>query len=61
MPDIDITTQGMAKLLSNLNVPKAAGQDSLKPIVLKRLCQVIAPAISIIFQISLDSGTVLSD
>ena len=40
---------------------KAAGPDYLRPIVLKELGQVIAPAISIIFQISLDSGTVPSD
>ena len=50
MPDIVISTSGVAKLLSNLNVSKAAGPDSLRPIVLKELCQVIAHAISIIFQ-----------
>ena len=61
MPDIDISTSGIAKLLSNLNVSKAAGPDSLRTIVLKELGQVIAPAISIIFQVSLDSGTVPSD
>ena len=61
VPDIDISASGIAKLLSNLNVSKAAGPDSLRPIVLKELSQVIAPAISIIFQISLDSGTVPSD
>ena len=61
MPDIDISASGIAKLLSNLNVSKAAGPDSLRPIVLKELGQVIAPAISIIFQISLDSGTVPLD
>ena len=61
MPDIDISTSGIAKLLSNLNVSKAAGQNSLRPVVLKELGQVIAPAISIIFQVSLDSGTVPSD
>ena len=61
MPDIDISTSGIAKLLSNLNASKAAGPESLRPIVLKELSQVIAPTISIIFQISLDSGTVHSD
>ena len=35
MPEIDISTSGIAKLLSNLNVSKAAGPDSLRPIVLK--------------------------
>ena len=57
MPD---TTAGVAKLLSNLNVSKAAGPDSVRPLVLKELCQVITPVITIIFQTSLDSGTVPS-
>ena len=61
MPDIDISTLGIAKLLSKLNMSKAAGPGSLRPVVLKELGQVITPAISIIFQVSLDSGTVPSD
>ena len=61
MPDIDISTAGVAKLLSNLNVSKAAGPYSVRPIVLKELSQVITPVITIIFQTSLDSGTVPSD
>ena len=61
MPDINISNSGIAKLLSNLNVSKAAGPDSLRPMVLKELGQVIEPAISIIFQVSLDSGTAPSD
>ena len=61
MPDIDISTAGVAKLLSNLNVSKAAGPDSVRPIVLKELSQVITPVITIIFQTLLDSGTVPSD
>ena len=61
MPDIDISTAGVAKLLSNLDVSKAAGPDSARPIVLKELSQVIIPLITIIFQTSLDSGTVHSD
>ena len=61
MPDIDISTAGVAKLLSKLNVSKAAGPDSVRPIVLKELSQIITPVITIIFQTSLDSGTVPSD
>ena len=45
----------------NLNVSKAAGPDSVRPIALKELRQVIAPVITIIFQTSLDSGTVPPD
>ena len=33
MPDIDISTAGVAKLLSNLNVSKSAGLESVRPIV----------------------------
>ena len=60
MPDI-ITRAGVTKLLSNLIVAKAAGPDSVRPIVLKELGQIIAPVATIIFQSSLDSGIVPSD
>ena len=58
MPDIDISTSGIPKLLSNLNVSEAPGPDSARPLVLKELSHVIAPVISIIFQTSLDGGSV---
>ena len=61
MPDIDISTAGVTKLLSNLNVSKAAGPDYVRPIELKELSEVITPVITIIFQTSLGSGTVRSD
>ena len=61
MQDFDISTAGVAKLLSNLNVTKAAGPDAIRPIVLKELSQVVAPFITVIFQTSLDSGTVPTD
>ena len=61
MPDIDISTAGGAKLLSNLNVSKAAGPYSIRLIVLKELSQVITTVTTIIFRTSLDSGTVPSD
>ena len=61
MPELDISTAGVVKLLSNLNVSKAAGRDSVRHIVLNELNQVIASVITIIFQTSLDSGTVPSD
>jgi hypothetical protein len=37
MPDITITSEGIAKLLLNLNPNKAAGPDEIKPRVLKEL------------------------
>ena len=53
-----ISTAGIKKLLSDLNVSKAAGPDAIRPIVLKQLSQEISPVAALIFQISLDSGTV---
>ena len=58
MKDIVISTAGVTKLLSDLNVSKAAGPDAIRPIVLKQLSQEISPVIALIFQTSLDSGTV---
>ena len=58
MQDIVISTAGVTKLLFELNVSKAAGPDTIRPIVLKQLCQEISPVVALIFQTSLDSGTV---
>ena len=61
MPDTKISVNGVAKLLSNLNIAKAAGPDAIKPVVLKELSTVIVPAVSVIFQASLDQGTIPND
>ena len=61
MPEIKISTNGVANLLSNLNIAKAAGPDTIKPVVLKELSHIIAPAVAALFQKSLDEGTVPSD
>ena len=57
MKDIVISTAGVTKLLSDLDVSKAAGPDAIRPIVLKQLSQEISPVVALIFQ-TLDSGTV---
>ena len=49
MHDIEISPAGVAKLLSNLNVAKAADPHAIRPI--QGLSQVIAPAVTVIFQI----------
>jgi hypothetical protein len=61
MSDITVTCEGIAKLLLNLNPNKEAGPDEIKPRVLKELATEIAPILTIIFQISLESGVVPSD
>ena len=57
MPDIDISLNGLLKLLKNLKPGKAAGPDKLKPLLLKELRDEIAPIIKVIFDKSLQTGT----
>ena len=59
--DIEISVNGVAKLLSNLNSAKAASPDAIRPIVLNELSNVIAPIVTAIFQKSLDTGKIPSD
>ncbi len=61
MPEIIISKAGVIKLLTNLKADKAAGPDQIKPIVLKELRHEIADIITIIFQKSLESGTIPRD
>ena len=61
MPEIYIAAEGISKLLKNLQPDKAAGPDNIKPIVLKELHQELAPALKVIFQLSLTSGTLPDD
>ena len=51
----------VVKLLKDLNPHKAAGPDQIKPLVLQRLRDVIAPILQVIFQRSLDTGRVPKD
>ena len=61
MPDLDISLNGILKLLKNLKPGKAAGPDQLKPLLLKELRDEIAPIIKIIFEKSLQTGKLPSD
>ena len=61
MPDITVSLNGVLKLLKDLNPHRAAGPDQLKPIVLRRLWDVIAPVLQVIYQKSLDTGRVPND
>ena len=55
MESITVSTNGIAKYLKNLNPYKAAGPDQIKPQVLQRLRDVIAPILQVIFQRSLNT------
>ena len=51
----------MIKPLSNLKPNKAAGPDSIKPVVLKQLKTEIAPVICLFFEKTLQTGKLPSD
>ena len=61
MFDILISANGIIKLLQNPNDYKAAGADSIKPVVLKNLSNEIAHFLAILFQKSLVTGQVRKD
>jgi len=60
--DLTISREGVEKRLSNLNIAKASGPDSIPcRFFLKELSFEIAPILSAIFQQSLKDGVVASD
>ena len=61
MPEIKIDHNGVLKLLSNLKPDKAAGPDSIKPVVLKQLKIEIAPVICLLFEKTLQTRQLPSD
>ena len=58
MSDINVTTEGVEKLLKKLNPSKASGPDNIHPKVLKELHSELAPGVTAIFQQSFRQGTV---
>ncbi|MEW8547734.1 MAG: endonuclease/exonuclease/phosphatase family protein, partial [Candidatus Thiodiazotropha sp.] len=61
LDNIDITLNGITKLLKDLNPNKSPGPDNLGPRVLKELAEDIAPILLVIFQKSLDTGEIPED
>ena len=61
MPDIVITEEGVPKMLKNLNPHKAVGPDEISPWVLRNTAEEIAGALTILFQLSLDTGIIPED
>ena len=61
IPEIVIKEEGVKKLLEELNPNKAAGADEITTWVLKTTAEVITPALTVIFNSSLDSGRLPSD
>ena len=55
---IDISIEGVDKLLQGLSPNKASGPDEISPIILKELRHEIAPILTLIFKLSLETGVV---
>jgi hypothetical protein len=60
MHDIQITEEGVTKLLKNFNPHKASGPDNITPRVLKKLATPISPILTIIFRESYNIGEIPS-
>ena len=60
MDDIVVSCAGVVKLLKNLKPHKAGGPDGLPARLLKELAEEIAPAVTLLFQTSINQGRVLS-
>ena len=61
MEQIVISPQGIAKLLKDLKPHKAPGPDAIPNLVLKTCADSVAKSLSIIYQSSLNSGTLPKD
>ncbi|XP_072047020.1 uncharacterized protein [Amphiura filiformis] len=61
MPDIDISTDGVTKLLLDLDMTKATGPDEIPARILKMGAAEIAPALTTIFRRSLETGILPDD
>ena len=61
MENIAVKTPGVIKLLKNLNPYKATDPDTIPTFILKTATEELAPALTIFFQHSLNSGTVPDD
>ena len=56
MEDITVSCKGVVKLLKNIKLHKAAGPDDIHLMLLREAADEIAPAITLLFQASLDQG-----
>ena len=60
-PPIRVTHEGVSRLLSNLHPNKAAGPDKLPSRFLKQFANDLTPMLTLIYQASLDQGSVPED
>ena len=60
-PEITIHTEGVINLLNKLQTSKASGPDNIPNKILKETSSEIGPALTVIFQQSIDTGTLPDD
>lgn len=61
IPDLEISLNGIQKLLKILKPGKAAGPDKIKPILLEELREKITPIVKVSFERSLQIGKLPAD
>ena len=61
MENIEFSSQGVAKLLSNMKPNKANGPDKIAARFLKEMASVLAPSLTLIFKASLLAQGILPD
>ena len=61
MDTIEITIEGVTRLLTNLNPNKASGPDKISNRFLKDFAAEITPCLTMLFQASLNQGTIPND
>ena len=61
MPDVEVDTAGIAKLLGNIDPFKATGSDGLPPKLLRELSIELAPCLTLLFKASLRQGSLPED
>jgi len=61
LQNIQVTVEGVEKLLKNIKPYKACGPDSIPNMVLSKCASELAPALASIFQRSLDTGILPED
>ena len=61
MPEINVSTEGVEKLLHNIDPSKATGPDNIPNHALKIASQEIAPVLRFIFQQSINTGDLPDD
>ena len=61
MPDVEVDTAGIARLLGNIDPFKATGPDGLPPKLLRELSVELAPCLTLLFKASLQQGSLPED